>query len=182
MNNDITAGTSILIGNSGGAANNPVTSSVLFGSGQNNVTTRTLTFGGNKSIGNATVAAGGTVNLAGFGANTLDLFVGAYDSTGTTGSTSNFNLTGGTLLASLTNLNIAQKINGTNGGISGIVTLSGKANAIAVSLGNVTGNNTAGSNATNGTLNFGGGTFVVNNNVAMATWSTNTVGTPTTTG
>lgn len=185
VNNDLTAGTSILIGNSGGAANNGVTSIVLFGSGQNNVTTRTLTFGGNKSIASATVAAGGTVNLAGFGANTLDFLVGAYDTTGTAGSTSSFNLTGGTLLASLNNWNIAQKINGSSGGISGIVTLTGTANAINasnVTIGNVTGNNLAGATATNGTLNFGGGTFVVNNNLALATWSANTVGTPTTTG
>ena len=69
--------------------------------------------------------------------------------------------------------------------ISGVFTVTGTANAInanAVSLGNVTGNNAAGTSATNGTLNFGGGTFLVNNNVAMATWLTNTVGTPATMG
>ena len=95
-------------------------------------------------------------------------------------------MTGGTLTANLNNLIVGRKLSGNTGGTSGVFTVTGAANAIvanAVALGNVTGNDTAaGSNATSGTINFGGGTFTVNNNVAMATWATNTISTPTTTG
>lgn len=184
-NNDIVAGTSITLGTTAGSGNGAVVNSIVFGSGINNVTTQSFTVGGDKSVSNATVAAGGTVNLNGAGANTMNLLVASYLSTGTAGTTSTFNMTGGTLTASLNNLIVGQKTGGTNGGTSGIFTVTGSGNAITangVVLGNVTGNATAGSNATNGTLNFGGGTFLVNNDVALASFGTNTGSTPTSSG
>lgn len=184
-NNDITAGTSIALGGTAGTGNSGPTTTLVFGSGTNNVYTKTFTIGGDKSKVTVTTAAGGTVNLPGFGANTMDLIVGAYLGTGTSGITNTLNLTGGTLNASINNLLVGQKTGGTNGGVLGVVTLGNTANAISVNnvvLGNVVGNTTAGSNLTSGTINFPSGTFVVNNDLAMATIGVNTGSTPTSAG
>ena len=184
-NNDITAGTQIIIGLTASVGNAAVTSTLTFGSGINNIATRSLTVGGDKSKANATVAAGGTVNLTGFGANTTDLFVANYFNTGTAGITSTFDMTGGTLNASLNTLAVGQKTGGNNGGNTGIFTVAGAGNVItanAVVVGRVDGNNTAGTNATAGTVNFGGGTLSVSNDVSLGLWSNNTTGTPTATG
>jgi len=184
-NNDITAGTSIALGGTAGTGNSGPTTTLVFGSGINNVYTKTFTVGGDKSKVTVTTAAGGTVNLPGFGANTMDLIVGAYLGTGTAGITNTLNMTGGTLNASINNLLVGQKTGGTNGGVLGVVTLGSTANAISannVVLGNVVGNTTAGSNLTSGTINFPSGTFVINNDLAMATIGVNTGSTPTSAG
>ncbi|MHA3771845.1 beta strand repeat-containing protein [Verrucomicrobiota bacterium sgz303538] len=186
INNDIVAGTAVTVGFSNDSGNNAVTSSLVFGSGVNNVMTKTFTVGGNKSVGTATVAPGGTVNLNGFGTNTLDLLVGAYGSTGVvTTAQSTFDMTGGTLNASLNRLAVGEKTGGSAGGVFGTLTIgSGNHQIVAnsVTIGNVNGNNAAGTAATNGTVNFGGGDFVVNNDVSIGLWANNTVGTPTSAG
>lgn len=181
-NNDIVAGTSFIMGDTVSAGNG-VNNILEFGQGINTITTRTFTVGGNKSRGAATVRAGGTVNLKGFAENTLDMNVGVYGNTGTTGQTSSFDMTGGTLNASLNTLTIGQKTGGSTGGTTGIFTVTGNANDISangVVIGNLNGNASS-SAATAGTLNFGGGTFLVNNDIAMASL-VNSPGTATSTG
>ncbi|QIF00993.1 autotransporter-associated beta strand repeat-containing protein [Roseimicrobium sp. ORNL1] len=176
VNNDIVAGTSFIVGDTANAGNN-VNNILEFGQGINTITTRTFTVGGNKSRATATVRAGGTVNLKGFAENTLDMNVGVYGNTGTASLTSTFDMTGGTLNASLNNLVIGQKTGGAAGGTTGIFTVTGTGNDITANnmvLGNVTGNNTSATSATAGTLNFGGGSLVVNNDIAMATYVNNT--------
>jgi fibronectin-binding autotransporter adhesin len=183
-NSNITAATSFIIGDTVNAGNG-VANSVTFGAGTSSVTTQTFTVGGNKSRGDVTIGAGGILNLHGAGANTLNLNIGVYGGTGTAGLTSTLSTAGGTLVAELNSLVIAQKTGGTNGGVLGTFTVNGSANDIvanSVSIGNVTGNTTAGSNATTGTLNFGGGAFLIHNDVALATFSTNTGSTPTSSG
>lgn len=185
QNNEITAGTSITLGTTANSGNTSAPSTMVFGSGSNTVYTRSMTIGGNKSRATVTVAAGGTVNMPGFGANTMDLLIGSYGNTGTGSQTSSLDTTDGTLLASFNQLTIGQKTGGAAGGTNGVLTVTGTGNAISTNgivLGRVDGNNTAGTVATSGTINFGGGTFLVNNDIAMGTWSNNTAGTPTATG
>ncbi len=171
VNNDITAGTSFNLAGTNGIGNDATTSTLLFGSGTNNVTTKTITIGGFKAKGSVSVAAGGTVNLSGFAANTLDLVLGSDVGSTANSSVGTFDTSGGTLNANLNNLLLGQKSGGNSAGATGTLTVTGNNNNIsanAVSLGNITGN-TAGTNTASGTINFGGGSFLVNNDVAMAT-------------
>ena len=184
INSDINAGTQVVVGSTpGGSGNSGVTSSLVFGSGVTNVATRSFIVGGDKSRGNATVAAGGIVNLNGFAANTMDLLVGNYLNTATVGAASTFDMTGGTLNASLNVLAVGQKTGGNTGGTIGILTLAPGSHVISANsmvIGRVDGN-TSLAVATAGTVNFGGGTLLVNNDIAVGSW-TNNAGTPTATG
>jgi fibronectin-binding autotransporter adhesin len=184
-NNDITAGTSILLGNSAGQGQEAINSSVAFGSGTNNVTTKVLTVGGLKSNVTANIAANGILNLNGFGVNTLDVYVARNNGSTSTIATGNLDTTGGTLNASLNNLIIGEKTGGGAGGTNGTLTVTGANNNIvanSVTVANLNGDNAAGAAITRGTLNFGGGNFLVNNDVSLALWANNTVGTQTSVG
>lgn len=176
QNNDLTALTSILVSQANGPSQIGQESAIVFGSGVSNVTTPLFTVGGYKGDGRVTVAAGGTVNLSGFGAGTLDLHIARNVGSTGTFAEGDFIGTGGTVNASLDELSVGLKSGGNGGGAVGVLTLGATNNvwsANSIVLGSLTGN-ASGSTATSGTLNFGGGAFVVNNDVAMATFSTNT--------
>lgn len=187
-NADIVAGTTFMVGNTAGAGNNSAASSVAFGSGLTTIVTPNFTIGGDKARGTATIAAGGVLNLQGFGSGTTDLFIGNYLNTGVVtapANASHLNLTGGSLVGILDEIVVGQKTGGNFGGNSGILTLTGNGNDItanSVTVGRIDGNNATGTSATNGTLNFGGGSLTVLGDVRIGLFTNNSVGTFTTAG
>jgi|GEM_PF-5209928 len=89
-NNTITATGSIVVGNSGGAFNSPVSAITFEPGGLSTVQTPQFTIGGTKSRGNVTVGAGGEVDLGGtFGGRTT-LWVGRGAIEGGSGNWSGF--------------------------------------------------------------------------------------------
>jgi autotransporter-associated beta strand protein len=174
-NNDITAGTSILVGDSNAAG--LATQTLTFGTGQHNVTTQTLTFGGRKATNNVTIGAGATLNLQGFGQRTLNAFVGRQNVDTAGLNTSSLNTSNGTFVGSFNSLSVGVKsATGTNtGGADATLTLgSSAANNVetnTLDLGNrsqMTGTAINNSRAF-GTLNMAGGNFTVFNNVNLGT-------------
>lgn len=176
-NNDITAGTQITVSSNSSSGNTGENSTLVFGSGISNVTTKTFILSALKGDATATIAPGGTLNLGGFGANTLDLYISRNN--GATGSVSIglLNGTGGTINGNFNQLVVAEKLGGAasnnNGGATGTFTFSNAANKVSantVLVGHVDGNNGSNNNAvaTNGTINFGGGEFSVTTNVTLA--------------
>ncbi len=182
INNDISAATQILVsdsaGQSQGASQVGGNSSIVFGSGISNVTTPLFTLGGRKGSASATIAAGGTVNLNGFGGNTMALYIGRNNQAGTgvTDAIGVFDASGGTLTASLDTLTIGVKqLAGAAGADTGTLTLgSSAANAISVNTVTVGSIDTASGPGTAtigaGTINMGGGSFVANGDVNLATF------------
>ncbi len=171
-NSSILAGTQVLISSSNGSANGtPLSSDIVFGSGTNSLITPLITVGGQKGKGALSVAAGGTVMLGGFGTGTADLFV-ARNNFGNTGTVSlgTANFTGGTLVADLDELVVAQKsgTGGNSGGATGTLTLGAGAHVVtanSVRIGDSSGDATG---TANGTMNVGGGSVTVSGDVAVA--------------
>jgi autotransporter-associated beta strand protein len=179
-NNDITAGTSITVSDNANANGIALgASTVTFGAGTNNVTTQSFTLGGRKGNATATVPAGGTLNLKGFADRTLNLSIGRSDNADTStisNGTLNASTATSTLVGSFDTIIIGQKTGSTiAGGANGTMTLGTSPNnsvvANSVKIGVDTDFNGTATSTTkgDGTLNFGGGSFTVYNDVAMAT-------------
>ena len=177
-NNDITAGTSILIGDGGGAGLG--TQSMVLGSGVNTFTTKTFTLGGRKAIVPWTLPSGATLNIGGFGARTLTMYIGRQN-VGTSGvNTSYLDVTNGTFNGSFDSLTIGYKDSGSTGGSDPSLTLGSGSTVEAntVNLGNFSGLSSSAGTGTRGfgTVNMSGGTFTIYNNLTLGTWA-GTVGT-----
>lgn len=177
-NNDLSAGTDITISDNANQSGSTLTASTMtLGTGTNNVTTQSFTIGGRK--GTATVAlsaGGGTLNLKGFADRTLNLSIGRTDLSDTgVISTGTLNAATGTFNGSFDNVVIGRKTGSTlAGGATGTMTLGAFANSVvanAVLLGVDTDFNgtTTATTAAAGTLNLGGGSFTVYNDVALGT-------------
>ncbi|MEZ5386880.1 MAG: autotransporter-associated beta strand repeat-containing protein [Prosthecobacter sp.] len=173
QNNTITASTGIIVAEMYPAVSNtPVNSLLTFGAGTNNVTTPSVLVGGNRSTGTITIASGGTLHLDnGAGKTNLTIGQNNVESTGTH-AVGTVDLTGGVLIASLDQLILGNKVN--NGGAgsgtaTGTLTLDATANVVtanSVIIGNQV-NSATNTNTTQGTLNFGGGSFTVANDVGI---------------
>ncbi|MEZ5387350.1 MAG: autotransporter-associated beta strand repeat-containing protein [Prosthecobacter sp.] len=173
QNNTITASTGIVIAEMAPAVGNTgVVSTLTFGAGNNDVITPYLLVGGSRSKGRLVITAGGTLTLNN-GAGKTDLTIGSNHVQGTnTFSEGEMDLTGGVLIATLGQVIIGDKSSSTNTGAgtgAGILTLDATANSVtadSVVLGNLAASATS-ANITQGTLNFGGGTFTVANDVGL---------------
>ncbi len=173
--NDITAGTSILVGDSAQAGLS--TSTLTFGSGVNNIMTQTFTLGGRKGPATLNLNAGGTLNLMGFGQRTLNMFIGRQNF-GTAGlNTSTLNAGSGTVNGSFNTLSIGEKSVNLAGGSDSTFTIGSSAastlEAESVILGTMSGasGTAVASSRAFGTLNMAGGTFTVFGDVAMGTFA-----------
>jgi fibronectin-binding autotransporter adhesin len=183
-NSNLHVGNEILVGDSSAVGQGGVTSSIVFGSGTNTVQVPTFVVGGRKSTGIVTIASGGTLNLNGVTGATVNLHVGDQRNSDTgTVATGAFDMTGGTLLARIENLEIGDKDrssgNGGTGGATGTFTTGSSASndisAISVLIGRMQ-RSTSTSIATTigqGTLNMQGGVFDVFGDVTLGDWSDN---------
>lgn len=184
QDSNLLVGNEILVADSAGLGQQGVTSSITFGSGTNTVRAPTFVVGGRKSTGQVTIASGGTLTLNGVTGATMNLHIGDQRNTDTgTVATGLFDMTGGTLVGRLENLEIGDKErstgNGNIGGAFGTFTTGTSAandiSAISVLIGRMqrgTGTSTAVSTG-QGILNMGGGVFDVFGDVVMGDWSDN---------
>lgn len=184
QDSNLLVGNEILVADSSGLGQQGVTSSITFGSGTNTVRAPTFVVGGRKSTGQVIIAPGGTLTLNGVTGATMNLHIGDQRNTDTgTVASGVFDMTGGTLVARLENLEIGDKDrstgNGNIGGAFGTFTTGSSAgndiSAINVVIGRMqrgTGTSTAISIG-QGTLNMGGGVFDVFGDVVMGDWSDN---------
>ncbi|WP_166442534.1 autotransporter-associated beta strand repeat-containing protein [Phragmitibacter flavus] len=170
QNNNITAATEVIVGDSMNSGNGG-TSSLAFGSGINNVTTPLLVIGGRKLSANATIEAGGTLILESGATNPTgftDLRVG-YNNSGTASNpTAIMDMRGGTLVAELEELSVGYKINGGTGSANGSLYLGTSAgnnvSAITVTIGRLDG---AATTDTKGLMSMEGGNVSVAGNVLL---------------
>jgi fibronectin-binding autotransporter adhesin len=167
---NITVGTEVMISDSFGDALSGHPSLLTFGAGNNTLIAPVVTVGGRKGNGNLNIAPGGTLIYSGFGEGTGDLFIARnfQDNTGATTS-GNFNFTDGTLLAELDEIVIGLKSGpaGGVGGATGVFTLGSAAHVITANWLRLGDSNSGSSGTTIGTLNLGGGTFAVANDVSL---------------
>ena len=178
-NNNIVASTAFTMGDSP-APGLTGTNTVVFGSGINTVATPVMTIGARKGSpspgGNfVTMAAGGSLTLNNGVGVRSDLLIGFNNIAGSgTAPVAAVDLSGGTFNGLLNNLTIGFKAaGGTSGSGTGALTLGSGANVVDVNnviLGSVTGN-TSLTAESSGTLNVGGGTFTVQNDVALAVYA-----------
>jgi fibronectin-binding autotransporter adhesin len=180
-NNDITASVAFVMGdNAGAGAGVGQASSVQFGSGTNKVTTPSFTVGGRKGpldTGTGavlTIAAGGTLTINNGGTAKTDLFIGNSSAATATRSRAMMDVSGGTLIATLGAVSIANKPGGGSTQAISIATLNigaspnNKITADSVLVANATAGTVTSPNDATGLLSFGGGTFSVTNNVSLA--------------
>ena len=169
-NNTVTA-TNVLIGFSsftGGGTNY-----LTLGGGSNYFNTPVMTVGGQKENAQLSLPAGGVFRLDN-GAARADLTIGGQNwSTGVTcGGLAEFS--GGIFTGTLGTLALGQKAGGNVGGASGTLTMGSSAannvNVNSLLIGSLAGA-TNNSPAAKGTLTFGGGSFLVNSNVTLASLS-----------
>ncbi|MBK8091972.1 MAG: autotransporter-associated beta strand repeat-containing protein [Verrucomicrobiaceae bacterium] len=167
-NNEISAITSFILGNSSGSGLG--TQTLTFGSGTNSVTTPLMTLGGLKvPLATVSLPAGGTLALNGFRERQMDLYLARENISTSTAGLTNFTVDG-TLTASLNSLQLGVKSGGLAGGATGNMTLSANAHnieATTVTLGNIAGA-TSGVNAIGaGNLSMAGGTLRVVSDLSM---------------
>ena len=174
FNNTISAGTQFIVGDSATIGMNGanLVSTVVFGNGTNSVTTPLMTIGGRKGQGTVTLPASGSLDLRGFGANTLDLFVGRNNVGTGTVNVGVFNVDG-TLRADLETLTLGIRTTGTaqNGGSLGTLNLSANPHAIAVGsvlVGSLDGASTATTAVAQGVLNQAGGQLTILNDLTLS--------------
>ena len=162
--NTITA-TNVTVGDSSNTNNDAGTSTLELGQA-NTINVDTFTVGGEKSVGEVTIDAGGTLTLngkGGVGAET-DLFVGNNSASGTgTNNNGVFDLSGGTLNATLDDLVIGSYAGTGSGSGNGEFTMeAGTVTANAVTLASSVGTNAAN---TDGVLNQNGGDLTVDGSI-----------------
>lgn len=169
-NNSVTA-TNVLIGFSGftGGGTNYMT----LGGGSNYFNTPVMTVGGQKENAQLSLPAGGVFRLDN-GVARADLPVAGqnWSTSVTCGGMADFS--GGIFIGTLGTLTLGQKAGGNTGGANGTLTMSSNAannvNVNSLVIGSMAGA-TSGSPAAQGTLTFGGGSFLVNSNVTLASFS-----------
>ncbi|MEI9960789.1 MAG: autotransporter-associated beta strand repeat-containing protein [Limisphaerales bacterium] len=176
-NNDVTA-TNIFIGDNGVSGSSGATSTIALGAGSNYFNTPLLQVSARKESGLLTLPAGGVFRLDN-GAGRTTLTVGGENLGTSVSPTGTMNLSGGTFLASLDTLTIGMKAGGNSGGDTGTLTVGTNAlnniNVNSVVIGSMAGAE-SGSPVGKGTLTFGGGTFLVNNDVTLGSYDNNGVG------
>ncbi len=158
--NSLTA-TTILIGDSPARGNTDFTSLITFGGAANTANTDAWTIGGRKSKGRVDIAAGGTLTLGGKSGAAADLDLG-YNVTGGTGthSVGTFDMSGGTLNATLGQVRLGQHNAGSGSGTGSLIFDAGMVNAASVAMGLGSSGNSV------GTLTMNGGTMTVTGNVS----------------
>ncbi len=169
-NNTVTA-TNVLVGFSGftGGGTNYLT----LGGGSNYFNTPVVTVGGQKENAQMSLPAGGVLRLDN-GAARADLTLGGqnWSTSVTCGGVADFS--GGIFVGTLGTLTLGQKAGGNTGGATGTLTMSSSTtnsvNVNSLVIGSMAGA-TSGSPVAQGTLTFGGGSFVVNSNVTLASFS-----------
>ena len=163
-----TAAGGILIGNSAAAGNGASPASTMtLGAGSNLIDTASLTVAGAKTSGLLLLPAGGLLVLTNSGSGRANLNV-ANNATGTSASpTGNMDLSGGTVVASVDQLYVGRKSNGSTGSATGTLTLSADAanqvNVKNVFLGYMIGASAGAGGTARGTLTIGGGSVLVTN-------------------
>ncbi|MEZ0276328.1 MAG: beta strand repeat-containing protein, partial [Roseimicrobium sp.] len=183
-NNEITAGTSILISNSTGTGQEGVAvqSVIRFGEGVNSVMTPLMTVGGLKGNGLVQMETGGLLKLSGFGQRTMILRIGSNVGNTGTLSSGEMNVANGTLVGDFDTIILGEKSGGGVGGGDGILTLgTSSTNAVETNtlvLGTMAAaaGTAVAKTTSQGELTFGGGSFIVHGDVSMGLFS-GTVGT-----
>ena len=179
-NNSITASTAFTVGDNGGVGGGvSVPSTLTFGAGTSTVSTPAMTIGGRKgNVTTLTIDAGGTLTLNN-GAGRTDLLIADNNISTGNNATATVDMTGGTLNALLNNLISARK-GASNGTSTGTFTLGASDNVVDANRVTI-GTSSASANASSATLNFGGGTFDIVEDVSIGLLS-NTTGTASITG
>lgn len=171
-NNTVTA-TNILIADAAGASGG--TSTMLLGGGSNYFNTPLLTAGRNKEGSQMTLPAGGVFRLDN-GAGRTELTVGGEVVNTSSNPSDTMDLSGGAFIGSLDALTIGLKSSGGSGSTTGALILGSSAannvNVNSVVVGNLAGA-ASGAGTTRGTLTFGGGSFLVNGDVTLASYDNN---------
>ena len=178
-NNEISATTAFLVSDTTSSSGPGAASSLQFGAGISTVHTPIMTLGGDKGATvNVTIASGGSV-IVDNGANRADLFIADNSISTATNSTATVDFTGGAFHGFLDELVVARKASGSTGSATAVMTLGDSANnmvdANSVTVGSLS-NAATGAQPNSGTLNFGGGSFNVVNNVSIGLFS-GTIGT-----
>nr|WP_160163542.1 autotransporter-associated beta strand repeat-containing protein [Pirellula staleyi] len=183
---NITATTSVLLGDSATPFNNAEQNLLSLGAGTTTINTPVMTVGGRKANGQVTIGAGGTLNLYGAGgaATVADLFL-ADNNVGTGSVISGvMNLAGATFNANLDELRIARHFNGTGASQASLTFGNGTVNAVTLAIANpnssasTTTQSTAPTNTTGSLVMNGGslnvtGTTVVGLNGGLGTLDVN---------
>jgi len=171
-NNTITA-TNILIGDSTYTGATGTTNIVLLGTGTNYFATPVMTLGGRKENAILTLPAGGTFQLDA-GPGRTDLSIGNENFSTSVSAVGIMNVSGGAFTGSLGVLTLGLKTGGNAGGANGVLTLGTNAannlNVNSVLVGSLAGAS-SGSPAAQGTLTVSGGSFLVNSNVTLGSFS-----------
>ncbi|RBP47209.1 putative secreted protein with PEP-CTERM sorting signal [Roseimicrobium gellanilyticum] len=175
-NAHITAGTEVIMSDSQNDGLQGTPSTMTFGNGTSSLTSRTITVGARKGNATISIAAGGTLNLGGFGERMLDLFIARQlaTQTGVTNS-GTLDFSQGTLIASIDEFVIADKSGPTSvagsggaGGATGTVTLGNSAhNVVANSLTMARITQAASGALAQATYNQGGGSTIILGNILL---------------
>ena len=177
-NNIITA-TSIVIGDTTEGVST-LTSQVTLGRGNNLFDSPIMVVGARKQLAILTLPAGGTLVLTNSDSGRTDLTVGGNAAATSGVPLDLMDLSGGPFIASLNNLIVGLKSGGGSGGATATLTLAtNSANAVDVNyvtLGSMYGNDTVSTSVASGTLNFNGGTFLVNYDLLLASYDSSGVG------